>query len=93
MPKSPAGAFDLVRVNQALAPPDQWFTMEVIARENHLVIKVNGQVTADIEDRNHFPAPGHLALVQNTLSTIEFRKIEIKELKGDVPAPPRRRRW
>jgi type 1 glutamine amidotransferase len=30
-----------------LVPPDTWFTQEVIASGNHIIIKVNGKITAD----------------------------------------------
>ncbi len=53
--------------------------MEVIAEGNHLVIKVNGQITSDYTDAGRRFTKGHIALQQFTLSP-EFRKIEIKEL-------------
>jgi hypothetical protein len=33
-------------------PPDTWFTQEVLADGNHLVIKVNGTTTVDYRDPN-----------------------------------------
>jgi Domain of Unknown Function (DUF1080)/Protein kinase domain len=70
-----------------VAPPskistDTWFTLEVIARGNHLTVRVNNRVTADfLDDRNTF-RQGRFALqcaggVRPT--RIQIRKIEIRE--------------
>ena len=62
----------------------QWFTMEVIAEANHIAIKINGATTADYTDTEHLHSVGHLALQHASPGrTIEFRKIEIKELNGE----------
>jgi uncharacterized protein (TIGR03067 family) len=61
--------------------PDTWFTMEVIAIGNHIVIKVDGKTTVDFVDVNSRFRRGHLALQAWALKTVVyFRKIEIKEL-------------
>ncbi len=61
--------------------PGQWFTLEVIAEGNHIVIRVNGKTTADYTDQKRRYSRGHLALQHHDSSTTaEFRKIEIKEL-------------
>jgi len=77
---------DLVPFEKMLVPPGTWFTLEVVASGNHIVIKVNGQVTADCVDEDQPYTNGHLAL--QTLRAgcvVQFRKIEIKELPpGDV---------
>jgi serine/threonine protein kinase len=72
-----------VLVKDMLVPPDTWFVQEVIAQDNHIVVKVNGKVTADYVDRKHTYIRGHVAL-QNLLpaSKISFRKVEIKEVPG-----------
>ena len=62
-------------------PPGEWFTQEVIAEGNHIIIKVNGKTTADYTDDKRLFTRGHLALQQHNPQTVaEFRKIEIKEL-------------
>ncbi len=68
-------------------PPDQWFTMEIIADGARFVVKVNGVTTADVTDRSHELAVGHITLNQIAQSVIEFRKIEIKELRPAAPLP------
>jgi Domain of Unknown Function (DUF1080) len=69
-------------VTQTLHKPGEWFTMEVIAKGNHLVTKVNGKTAVDFIDEKQRYSSGHLALECWLGPTqIEFRKIEIKELK------------
>ncbi|MAT14697.1 MAG: hypothetical protein CMJ46_05430 [Planctomyces sp.] len=60
---------------------DEWFLMEVVAVDNHFLIKVNGIETARYEDRGSALANGRIALqVFHDKTVVEFRKIEIKEL-------------
>ena len=60
-----------------------WFKMEVIANGNHFTIKVNEKVTAEYADDQRRSDGGHIALQQlDPQTTVEFRKIEIKELNG-----------
>ncbi len=71
-------------VKDMLTKPDEWFTQEVIARGNHLVIKVNGKTTVDFVDENNTYRKGHFALQQHNLgSEVRFRKIEVLELPAD----------
>ena len=70
-----------ISVYEQLHRPGVWFTQEVIAERNHIVIKVNGDKTVDFMDRNNTYAKGHFALQQHDPKTlVKFRKIEIKEL-------------
>jgi uncharacterized protein (TIGR03067 family) len=74
---------------ESLIVPDTWFTQEVIAIGNHIVIKVNGNTTADFVDQNHRYRRGHLALQAWALNTVVyFRKVEIKELPPTPVADP-----
>src|SRR5262249_29675255 len=69
----------LAHVDQSLVPSDTWFTLEVIARGTAIVVKVNGQVTADVRDEGL--AKGHLAWqIFDPATRIEIRKIEVREL-------------
>ncbi len=75
----------LVNVRGWSGRPGEWFTLEVIAEGNHIVIKVNGKTTADYTVKKRLPG-GHIALQQYTAQTVaEFRKIEIKELLAAKP--------
>jgi hypothetical protein len=68
-------------LNDAPHKPDEWFTLEVIAVGDHLVIKVNGKTTVDWSDPGRLYTRGHFALQGHDPGTVvKFRKIEIKEL-------------
>ena len=66
---------------------DKWFNMEIIARGDHIVIKVDGKTVVDMHDEKHFFKRGHFALSHPTFPgpTIRFKKIEIKELPSPAP--------
>jgi hypothetical protein len=69
-------------VKEKLHKPNEWFTQEVIAVGNHIVIKVNGKTTVDTKDPDHKYTRGHFALQQHDPGTVvKFRKIEVKELR------------
>lgn len=71
-----------------LIEPDQWFTLEMLADGNHIVVKVNGSTTADFVDTDRRHVRGHLALqvwTRDNPTVVQFRKIEIKELPRDEP--------
>ena len=70
-----------VLVFEQLHKPDEWFTQEVTAVGNHIVIKVNGKTTVDWKDPKNTYTKGHFALQQHDPGTVvQFRKIEVKEL-------------
>jgi hypothetical protein len=55
-----------------------WNTYEVTARGPHIEVKVNGVITAVLEDAN--PVPGFIALQHWEKGTVKFRKLEISPL-------------
>jgi hypothetical protein len=76
-------------VKKELVPPDTWFTQEVIADGNHIIIKVNGKTTVDFVDKNNSFTRGHFALQQHDAvrsggkqyeTILHVRKVEVKEL-------------
>jgi Domain of Unknown Function (DUF1080) len=70
-----------VVVLEQLHKPDEWFTQEVIAVDNHIIIKVNGKTTVDFVDEKRTSMKGRFALQQHNLgSVVKFRKIEVIEL-------------
>jgi hypothetical protein len=74
---------DLEKILVLKAPhkPDEWFTQEVTAIGNHIVIKVNGKTTVDYKDPKNTFTKGHFALQGHDPGTVvKFRKIEVKEL-------------
>ena len=68
-------------VYDQLVKPDTWFTQEVIADGNHIIIKVNGKTTVDFIDAKNRHSKGHFAVQQHDPgSIVHVRKIEVKEL-------------
>jgi hypothetical protein len=63
----------------------QWFTQEVIARGDRIVIKVNGLTTVDLVDPAKTYVRGHFALQQIGSGEVRFRRIEVKELAPSKP--------
>jgi len=63
------------------AGPNEWFTQEVTAEGNHIVIKVNGVVTVDYRDPHNTFTKGHFAIQHHDPTCkIMVRKAEVKEL-------------
>jgi hypothetical protein len=62
--------------------PDEWFILEVIAENNHIRSLVDGKPMANYIDEERRAAPGHIALQVwgPNITSVQFRKIEIKQL-------------
>jgi predicted Ser/Thr protein kinase len=85
-----------IRQDKTPIKPDTWFTQELIADGNHIIVKVNGEVTADFLETEKRPAQGFLALYREDRDTVvKFRKIEVKELPPERPVvrPGREPGW
>ena len=64
-----------------LVEPDTWFTQEVIAAGNHIIIKVNGKKVVDFVDEKNRHTKGHFAIQQHDPGgVIMIRKAEVMEL-------------
>lgn len=71
-----------ITVKQALHKPDEWFTQEVIANRNHIIIKVNGKETVNFKDENNTFTKGHFAIQQHDPgSVVMVRKAMYKDIK------------
>ncbi len=71
-------------VYEQLAKPYEWFTQEVIAVGEHIVIKVNGRVTVSrrvpFDERKHF-REGHFAFQQHHEgSEVWYRNVRVRPL-------------
>jgi len=76
----------------SLHKPDEWFTLQLLAQGQRILIQVNGQTTVDFVDANNTFRRGHLALqVWPAQSVVRFRKIEIKELISHEPGDAKNR--
>ena len=58
--------------------PDEWFTLEIIAKGAKLTVLINGKAVATFEDQQHKSGVINLAPIGD--SKVRFRKIEIKKL-------------
>src|SRR5262249_41088087 len=77
-------------VRETLTKPGEWFTLEIIAIDNDLIVKVNGKMTTHWVDPDRTYLNGCLALQQYSPTTlVQFRKIEIKELPASPPGVPK----
>lgn len=81
-----------VVLDRSLTEPDEWFTYEVIAENNHFITKINGVEAANCRDPLDRYRIGHLALqVWHPNTLVQFRKVEIKELPPSaLPLPATR---
>jgi serine/threonine protein kinase/formylglycine-generating enzyme required for sulfatase activity len=84
---APPSILDRVSDN-SLTRPDEWFTYEVIAENNHFITKINGVEAAICDDPLDRHKAGHIVLqVWHPNTLVQFRKIGIKEL------PPKKSGW
>jgi hypothetical protein len=85
-PQKTGSLYAKATVREMLVPPDTWFTQEVIADGNHIIIKVNGKKVVDYVDKDNTYTKGHFAIQQHPPargskeSIVMVKKIEVKEL-------------
>jgi Domain of Unknown Function (DUF1080) len=80
-PVKTGSLYNHVKVLEMLVPPDTWFTQEVEAVGDHIVIKVNGKTTVDYVDPKKSFTEGHFAFQHHDPTCkVQIRKIEVKEL-------------
>jgi hypothetical protein len=73
--------YNFKKVTDMLVPPETWFTQEITAVGNHIVIKVNGKTTVDFVDEKNTHTKGHFAFQQHNLgSQVWIRNVRVKEL-------------
>ena len=80
-PVKTGSLYNFVKVFDQLVPDDTWFTQDIIAVGNHIVIKVNGKVTVDFVDEKNTFTKGYLALQQhNKGSVVTYRNLMMRHL-------------
>jgi hypothetical protein len=72
--------YNIKKVFEQLVPPDTWFTQEIIAYGDHIVIKVNGKVTANVvhpggHKKGHFAFQFH-----DPTCKVQYRNVKVREL-------------
>ena len=67
-------------VKEQLIPDDTWWTQDIIADGNHIVIKVNDKIVVDTTDDKY--QSGYIALQQhNKGSVVQYRNLMMRQLK------------
>ena len=81
-PKRTGSLYNFVDVTEQLVPDDTWWTQEVIAKGNHIVIKVNGKTVVDFTDEKNTFTKGHFAFQQHDPgSKVEIKNVMVKPLE------------
>ncbi len=76
--------YNIVPITQQKHKPNEWFTQEVVADGDHIVIILNGETVVDTHDSKY--SKGHLGLQQhNEGSVVRVRKAEVLELPPSKP--------
>ena len=83
-PQKTGSLYGFARVTEQLIPDDTWWTQDIIADGNHIVIKVNGKVVVDTVEAKNTYTKGYLALQQhNPGSVVQYRNLMMR------PLPPK----
>jgi hypothetical protein len=80
-PKRTGSLYNFKNVMEQLVPPDTWFTQDIIANGNHIIIKVNDKVAVDYVDEKNTYTKGYLALQQhNKGSIVTYKDLMFRKL-------------
>jgi hypothetical protein len=80
-PQKTGSLYGFFKVTEQLIQDDTWWTQDVIATGNHIVIKINDKVITDYVDQKNTYTKGYLALQQHNLgSVVQFRKLTMRPL-------------
>jgi len=87
-----SGALEgFVKMYGQLVEDDAWFTEDILVQGNHVLVTVNGKVTADYTDEKNTYFSGSIALAQSGPGTVEFKNVELLDLPA--PVSPLRGVW
>lgn len=80
---------ELVQNKNKLVPPDTWFTMDVILRGNHTLVKVDDRVVIDHRDKENKIVKGHISLLPMfaKAGAIHYRRIMVRDLAPERLLP------
>lgn len=80
-PKRTGSLYNFVDVTEQLVPDDTWFTQEVIADGNHIIVKVNGKTVVDYVDEAKTHMKGYFAFQQHDPnSKVDIKNIMVRPL-------------
>jgi len=69
-----------VQLKKSPVPANQWFTMEVVAKESHISILIDGKTVADFVDDDRISSTGRIRLQVGSPQTLaKFREVRIEE--------------
>ena len=81
-PKRTGSLYNFENVMEQLVPPDTWFTQHIIAKGNHIIIKVNGKTAVDYVDEKNTYMKGQLALQQHDPgSVVHYRNLKMRHIQ------------
>lgn len=72
--------YNIKRVYEQLVPPDTWFTQEVIAYGNHIIIKVNDRVTANEIVKNGHERGRMAFQFHDSTCKVQIKDVRVREL-------------
>ncbi len=82
-PQKTGSLYNFSKVTEQLIQDDTWWTQDIIANGNHIVIKVNGKTVVDFVDEKNTYTSGYLALQQhNAGSIVTYRNLMMRPLKA-----------
>jgi Domain of Unknown Function (DUF1080) len=80
-PQKTGSLYGIAKVTEQLIPDDTWWTQDIVARGNHIIIKVNGKAVVDTVDERNRYTKGYLALQQhNEGSVVQYRNLMMRPL-------------
>jgi serine/threonine protein kinase len=83
-PQKTGSLYGIEKIRDQLHKPDEWFTLDVIAEGEHIIIRVNDKKVVDVTNSKY--RKGYIALQQFEEGTVvRFRRIEIQELNPQTP--------
>ncbi len=83
-PQKTGSLYGMSRVTDQLIQDDTWWTQDITARGNHIVIKINGKTVTDYVDPKNTYTKGYLALQQhNPGSIVQYRNLMMRPLAPD----------
>jgi len=80
-PQKTGSLYGFSKVTEQLIQDDTWWTQDVTAIGNHIVIKINDKVVTDYVDQKNTYTKGYLALQQHNLgSVVQYRNLVMRPL-------------
>lgn len=83
-PQRTGSLYNFARMEEQLIEDDTWWTQEVIAIGNRIIIRVNDKIVVDFVDEKNTHTEGHVALQQHDPgSVVQYRNVLVRPLPDD----------